>query len=128
MASKQYRLPLDRRPRHTLLRQDSFMRSKSRKVAEDDSRLRVISRSIEKRCQVVRLDPVVMRLNTDEIGLLAGTSEHCRCIFYPSESPRLHHNSNPWIGCEGQTCALRISIGPVYRDEELKLHTALVEH
>ena len=104
------------------------MRSKNSKVAEDDSRVRVISRGIEKRCQVVRLDPVVMRLNTDELGLLAGTREHRRCILDPSQPPWLHDNLNPWIGCEGQTCALRICIGPVYRDEELKLHTSLVEH
>ena len=104
------------------------MRSKNRKVAEDDSRLRVISRSIEKRCQVVRLDPVVMGLNTDKISLLAGTCEYRRGVFYPSEPPWLHDNSNPSIGYEGQTYALRIGIGPVYRDEELKLHTALVEH
>jgi len=104
------------------------MRSKNSKVAEDDSRVRVSSRSIEKRCQVVRLDPIVMRLNTDEFGLLASTSDYRRGVLYPSEPPWLHDDSNPSIGCEGQTCALGICIGSVYRDEELKLHTALVEH
>jgi len=60
--------------------------------------------------------------------LLAGASKYRRGIFYPSEPPWLHDDSNPSIGCEGQTCALRIGIGPVYRDEEFELHTALVEH
>jgi hypothetical protein len=44
----------------------------------------MISRRIEKRCQVVFLDQVVVGLNADELGLLACTCEHCGSIFDPS--------------------------------------------
>jgi hypothetical protein len=84
MASEQQQLPLHRGSDHTLLRKNPFSCSKRGKVAENNSRVRMISRRIEKRCQVVFLDQVVVGLNADELGLLACTCEHCGSIFDPS--------------------------------------------
>ena len=70
----------------------------------------------------------LVRLNADELSLLACTREHCRSIFDPSQAPWLHDDSDPWIGCEWQTRAFGIRIGSVYRNEELKPHTSLIEH